>query len=135
MMGMLKDHMGLQDWQVSLSFDQNEGQILGSCKPDPGYNKAAINIDLGQHDDADEVYTTLVHELCHAIMGYFETYRKAVSQLMDDKVFYALDEFFKVAHEDSVRRIESIVLQNAPTLVEHELTVAKEYIDKEKSNI
>ena len=91
---------------------------MGACTPLVGQETSLIEIDNNEHDDPDELLRTLRHELIHCMLADLETYRKSVAELLDDKVFNALEPVFRHAAERTVVNIENCLdhgLGHTPT--------------------
>lgn len=99
----------LQDWQIDVTHVHLDGDAIGDCRPEPTYRRAYIRIDSDKCDDVNEVLETLRHEMLHIFDAEMETYRKAVSQLISDETFNAIDEFFRQAVEGMVHRVERML--------------------------
>lgn len=99
----------LQDWRIDVTHVHLDDDTVGDCRPEPTYRKAHIRIDADGHQDEHAVLNTLRHEMLHIFDADMETYRKAVSQLVPDDVFNAVDEFFKQAAEGVVCRLERML--------------------------
>jgi hypothetical protein len=99
----------LQDWHIHVTHVHLDGDAIGDCRPEPTYQRAYIRIDSDGHDTEEKVLDTLRHEMLHLLDAEMETYRKAVSQLLPDDVFNALDEFFRRAVEGMVGRVERML--------------------------
>lgn len=113
----------LQDWNIDVTCGPLEANCGGTCKSDPKRQRACIEINPAAHEDEVDVVTTLRHELLHVLHADFETYRKAVSQLVDSSTFNAIDEFFSHAAESLVARLER--------MLDHGLKVGAEAMCKE----
>lgn len=102
----------LQKWDIKVSYEHlHEDDVISmaECTANPRHHWAAIVIDPAQHKSEEDVLKSLRHELLHCMASLFETYRKAVGQLLDDKVFDAIDVFFRDASEVTVWRIEQML--------------------------
>ena len=96
----------LQRWKVTVYYT-HLGEAFGTCTPLATQETAIIEIDNDERDDTDELLGTLRHELIHCMLADFETYRKSVAELLDDKVFNALELIFRHAVERAVANIEN----------------------------
>lgn len=95
----------LNMWDVDVRYRCLEDG-LGTCTPEVKHDTAVIEIDSEEHESSDDILNTLRHELIHLMLANLETYRKAVGQLVDDKAFDALDEFWRHAVERTVLNFE-----------------------------
>ena len=83
--------MGLNDWAIRITFERDEEQNLGTCKPSPQYKEADLNFDLDLHVLPDrELDETLRHELAHMILAPLGSMAAKLCQ--DDKVLRGLWE-------------------------------------------
>ena len=96
----------LQRWKVTVYYT-HLSQAYGTCTPLANQETAIIEIDNDERENRDELLNTLRHELIHCMLADFETYRKSVGELLDDKVFNALEPVFRHAVERAVANIEN----------------------------
>lgn len=99
----------LQKWEIECSFDPEEDNIKASCKAEPAYMHALINIDPTKHNVEEDVLRSLRHELIHIFDSPYETYRKMVGQIISDEAFHALDEVFTMAKEQTRLMVEQML--------------------------
>ena len=75
---------GLSGWTVDVAVKPLKGNTVGLCTAEPGYGRAAIDLDPAGHDSAEDVLWSLRHELMHILHIEFcevgEMVREAVSQ-------------------------------------------------------
>lgn len=103
----------LQDWEFKIEYaclgHSSQETVKAECSPDPKYKHAVIVFDPAAVESEADVLRSLRHELLHCLYADIETYRKAVAQLLDDKPFNAVDEFFRHAVESLVGRLERML--------------------------
>lgn len=102
----------LQDWDIEIEYrclGHGTLTVKAECTPELRYLSAVIVIDPAEAENEEGVLKSLRHELLHCLTAAMETYRKAVGQLLDDKVFNAIDELFRDACENTVRGIEQML--------------------------
>lgn len=97
--------LALQDWRIDIEYTHCD-RATGTCTPEPVQRLATIEIDPAKCEDEGGVLGVLRHELLHIFTADFETYRKAVAQLVPDSTFNAIDEFFRFAVESVVHHLE-----------------------------
>lgn len=96
----------LRHWKIEMVYGPLPDTCYAMCKPNPQNRLAEITMDPTSFDNEIEVLETFRHELLHILNADFETYRKTVCQLVEDKEFHALDEMFTYATESLIWRLE-----------------------------
>lgn len=99
----------LQDWDVDIVYAHTDDGTQAECTPGPGHRNAEIVLVPPSQKNQEDTLKSLQHELLHLFPADFEIYRKAVGQLLDDKDFNAIDEFFRYAVERTVNQIERML--------------------------
>lgn len=98
--------LGLAGWKIDITWTSLPDRDMGNCSPDPGQRWAEIEIDPEKHDTPEEARITLRHELIHCFAAQFETYRKAVRQLVREDDMNVLDMVFSMAAESLVSHVQ-----------------------------
>ena len=100
----------LQDWGININYTRiKQSGTIGMCRADPKYKRADIDLDYDLIENKTELLRTLRHELFHIMHSHFEVYRKAVSHLVTENEFDAIDEIFIHAAEDCVLKLENML--------------------------
>lgn len=102
----LASELGLNGWRIDITWTSLPEESMGTCSPDPGQRWAAIEIDPKKHETIKEARHTLRHELIHCFAAQFETYRKAVRQLVREDDMNVLDMIFSMAAESLVSHVQ-----------------------------
>ena len=114
----------LQNWDISIYIEQIEGNIPARNQPEIKYRNAKIQINPLEEEYSKQVLDDLRHELLHCFHSSFETYRKAVGQLITDITFEAIDEIFKRACEETVLAIEDMLNKGLGLTAEKMIEIA-----------
>jgi len=91
----------LAPWDIALDYwSLPVGR--GECETDSAHRTAAIILDPDEHDTADEVLMTLLHELLHVRFAVLDVYHEAVSPLLTPREQEAVDSLYMLATEQIV---------------------------------
>ena len=99
----------LQDWTIFVHWKTLPDGVEARVRPNPGYQKAIIEVDIGQIETEEQMKENLFHEMLHILHADLETFRKAAFQHVDGFTGEnALDEMWFVGMEHLVRRLENV---------------------------
>lgn len=102
--------MQLQKWEIEISLDVIDGGDRAECAADNSYTRALITIDYTKADTEADLLASLRHELIHVLHAPFETFRRAVRQLVDDEnAWHAVDHVYEAAAEQTRSAIENML--------------------------
>ena len=115
----IQRRLGLESWKIVVEYspiriDGDDTHYPGMCNTDPElFQKALITLDPEQHNNSAEVLYTLEHELCHCIGSNFDICQAVLARLITKREYKAVDVLFRIAHEQTVASIQSILSQSS----------------------
>lgn len=107
----LKQLLNLMEWDIDIAYGDCDGDpAVNICDVD--YKIIEIRFDPVYMKDKAGVIHALLHELIHAIVGVFSTYRQTVSCFLTEAEREAMDIIYRNADErlvcDLVRILEGV---------------------------
>lgn len=98
----------VSDWHVQVFYDHDIDSKM-QITMQPEYRDARLVICPHVIADSDDFLDALVHEMCHMVHAEFETYRKAVATVVDDRAFDVLDVLWVMACEKTVAHLRRLI--------------------------
>lgn len=81
--GSLIEQLRLHDWHIEVAYTRLPENTLGRCRVNSPYQRATIELDNDQIDDADELVKTLRHELVHVLCWPMHAFGTHAHELSD----------------------------------------------------